>query len=506
MVKFPTRILSEHLSAISVALAVCAILLPRFAQAQVVISEFLYDAPGSDTDQEWMELFNAGASAVDLTKWKINDGSNHVLNVPPKNNGKGSITINAGEYIILAADAATFIAQYPNVANVIDTTLALPNTSGTISLVDEEGVTVDTFAYTKDQGAAGNGNTFQRGAVGAATFAAASPTPGTGSLASEQTDQNTDTDSDQTATTTESVQTTTTTSSSASTPVSSYVPPPLPEIFADGGPDRLAIVGADIEFNGRAYNRNQVVLDKVRFVWNFGDGSTAEGQSVLHHFDYPGRYAVSLDIAHERNAALDMIIVTAEPARLAFSALSDGSVAIENKAGKNLDLSLWIVRNFSQTFMLPEHSIVLAGTTFHISQKTLGFWSSASTELEYPNGVLAFRAGAEESAPSQATTPAGAQAQVVHAPSSIVAPITYADPQIAILEVTDEGSSTPEEISLDTTFVPTSSQVGTAEAATPSSPLWWFLLLGLAALSSFALITARLFRKGEWDIVEDKSE
>src|SRR3989344_3306745 len=132
--------------------------------------------------------------------------------------------------------------------------------------------------------------------------------------------------------------TTTSTSQTTQAPTSSYVPPPEPTIFADAGSDRTVIVGADVEFDGRAYNRNKESVDHVRFLWNFGDGATAEGPSVLHHFEYPGQYAVMLYIAEDRTSVSDKIIVTAEPARLAFSAISDGSVSIQNLAGRDLDL------------------------------------------------------------------------------------------------------------------------------------------------------------------------
>ena len=39
--------------------------------------------------------------------------------------------------------------------------------------------------------------------------------------------------------------------------VSSYVPPPEQQIFADAGADRTVTVGADSIFNGRAYNRKK---------------------------------------------------------------------------------------------------------------------------------------------------------------------------------------------------------------------------------------------------------
>ncbi|MDP2648822.1 MAG: helix-hairpin-helix domain-containing protein, partial [bacterium] len=145
-------------------------------------------------------------------------------------------------------------------------------------------------------------------------------------------------------------------------PVSSYVPPPTPTIFADAGGDRTVIVGADTRFDARAYGKDQSDLTgKVRFSWNFGDGSTAEGMSILHHFAYPGRYAVVLSVAEGMEAVSDRITVAAEPAKLAFNSLPDGSVAIENMAGRDLDRSGWIVKQFGRYLMLPEHSIILSG-------------------------------------------------------------------------------------------------------------------------------------------------
>ena len=74
-------------------------LLPNFAFASISITEIMYDLDGSDTDREWVEIFNDG-NPVDLTGWKFNDGSNHILNVPPKNGVEGSITIPSNVYIV----------------------------------------------------------------------------------------------------------------------------------------------------------------------------------------------------------------------------------------------------------------------------------------------------------------------------------------------------------------------------------------------------------------------
>ncbi|MDP3645709.1 MAG: lamin tail domain-containing protein, partial [bacterium] len=83
--------------------AVTVAFIPSAAVASVSISEVMYDAEGTDTDREWVELYNSGSESMDITGWKINDGSNHVLNVPPKNGSKGSMVIATGGHLILAA-------------------------------------------------------------------------------------------------------------------------------------------------------------------------------------------------------------------------------------------------------------------------------------------------------------------------------------------------------------------------------------------------------------------
>ena len=293
--------------------------------------------------------------------------------------------------------------------------------------------------------------------------------------------------------TTQQTQTTTTTSN----PVSSYVTPPEIQIFADGGDDRTVIVGADTEFWGRAYNRDREVLDRVRFMWNFGDGSTAEGITVLHHFDYPGRYAVVLNIAEHRSAASDVIVVEAEPAQLSFTSNADGSVSIGNDAGRDLDLSRWVVRSFGREFILPDHSIILKDAAMHIMQKTLGFSAGLQTELAYPNGVVALRAGENtpEAIPPVSTTPAAPSAVISVPPvSALVAPPSALP--------TLPGQNAEGEVAEQAT----SSQVAASATVVDGSWGWWLGAFGLAFAGSGVAFAARRLGKREWNIVEETGD
>lgn len=465
---------------------------PSVATSSVVISEFLYDVEGTDTDKEFVELHNTGAEPVDLTKWKIFDGANHTLNAPPKNGGTGSITVPPGGYAVLVNDAAVFASAYPSLAaSIIDTVFSLPNTSGTISLINEAGATEDTVSYTKDFGANGSGQSLHR--IGT-SWSALAPSPGIRSDASpanDDTGEHTDTKTEEAATSTPSTQ---------SSQQSTYIAPPATPLFADGGDDRTVIVGADTDFFGRAYNRKQEIIDQVRFAWNFGDGTTAEGAAISHHYEYPGKYAVVLTIVQNRSAASDFIVVEAEPAKLGFLVNSDGSVSIENHAGRDLNLSRWGIKSYSRTFVLPEDSVVLKGVSLRISAKTLGFSVGQQTELLYPNGLRALSAG-ERAAETVAVPPL--IDQKVFATEQPTKPKTKSAPakKKPVIKVKTADADAVEDTAV--ALQATSSQLASAGMSTG---YWWLGAIGFAGVAFAGAAAAKRYRTREWKIIEQNDE
>lgn len=300
---------------------------------------------------------------------------------------------------------------------------------------------------------------------------------------SAATSQSTETTSSQSSSTT-----TSTSSSSASAPVSSYVAPPEPSVYVDAGKDRTVIVAADTEFVARAYNKQQELVSNARFHWNFGDGAAAEGQKVLHHYSYPGKYAVILSVSRDMESISDRIVVTAEPALLGFLVGSDGSVTIENRAGHDLDLSRWTVRAFLRDFVLPENSIVLAGSSMRISPKTMGFFATGEAKLAYPNGAVAFEANQ------------GSAAQPERFPAAAPAPLpktaTYKPPS-------DRQEDTAEPIADELVVEKATSTMYAAASAASGTSYWWLGALALAGATGASVIAIRRKRSGEWDIIEE---
>jgi hypothetical protein len=83
-------------------------LLPTTASSPtILISEVLYDALGTEPDQEWIELYNAGASSIDLSVYKLGDEEE-------KGKGEGMLqfpagaSISPGQVIVVANKATAF--------------------------------------------------------------------------------------------------------------------------------------------------------------------------------------------------------------------------------------------------------------------------------------------------------------------------------------------------------------------------------------------------------------
>jgi len=152
---------------------------PVFVSAKVLISEIMY-APNEGVAHEWFEIFNNGASEVDITDWRFNDGSNHVFGKPPKNGGQGSLIIPSGAYAIVAKEADTFLSAHYGFSNtVIDGSFSLTDTGDTLLLIDGDGVTVDTVSYDENAGARKNELSLQ---LIDGTWTPSAPTPGVGVL------------------------------------------------------------------------------------------------------------------------------------------------------------------------------------------------------------------------------------------------------------------------------------------------------------------------------------
>ena len=126
---------------------------------QIVINEIMYHPASQNVREEYIELFNAGPTNVNLSGWTISGGIDFTV---PTNT-----TLASGGYLVIAANLPAFSAKYPGVANVVGSWLTftvtnvhlrsftnfspvLSNTRNAVNLNNAAGARIDEVTYADD--------------------------------------------------------------------------------------------------------------------------------------------------------------------------------------------------------------------------------------------------------------------------------------------------------------------------------------------------------------------
>lgn len=341
--------------------------LPVSAYAQLQFTEIMYDAPGTDADHEWIEIYNAGTSSVDITGWKFNDGSNHTLNAPPANGGTGSMNIPQGGYVVLAANATQFLVDYPSfVGTVVDTVMSLNNTGDTLTLVDKSNVVVSTVDYTGATGAAGDGKSLQRDGN---TWGVGTPTPGAQNILSSG---NSGPDTSQSGAPDISPQTL---ESQNKNEVKKSAP--YPQISANITMQKTAFTGIVVPVRVTVSGPFKEYLKYGKFLWNMGDGSEVAARDDApfeYVYEYPGVYTVVFEYYRnpyntEPDLSMRSTITVSDPGIEIKSIDSLGKITLLNTATTELNLFGWKLADSSgnllytfprNTFVLPNKEVIFS--------------------------------------------------------------------------------------------------------------------------------------------------
>ncbi|RMH69536.1 MAG: lamin tail domain-containing protein, partial [Gemmatimonadetes bacterium] len=114
------------------------------AQAQVVINEIQYNPYLSD-ETEFIELYNAGPTSLNLGGWIFRNGGDEEFTLPP-------YSLPAGQYVVLARNLSAFQAYYDDVDNVIGSYgFDLGNDGDQVRLFDPDDNLVDLVPYLDDR-------------------------------------------------------------------------------------------------------------------------------------------------------------------------------------------------------------------------------------------------------------------------------------------------------------------------------------------------------------------
>ncbi|MDD5551551.1 MAG: lamin tail domain-containing protein [Candidatus Pacebacteria bacterium] len=171
--------------------------------------------------------------------------------------------------------------------------------------------------------------------------------------------------------------------------------PPSPQssgilLEANAGSSIISLTGKEITFNASSSKGNI-----KEYIWNFGDGATAEGKVVSYRYSLPGRYIVSLTISDGRNEKshnIEVIIYSSSIFISEFS-LTDKWIEVVNESEKAQDISGWGISDkkdkikfkFSKGSYISPHSFILlqSNLTSSIVKKKGGI-----IFLFYPSGDI----------------------------------------------------------------------------------------------------------------------
>ncbi|HAB17325.1 MAG TPA: hypothetical protein DCE44_12850, partial [Verrucomicrobiales bacterium] len=99
--------------------------------------------PFAESEEQWIELFNRSAKPMSLAGWQLAGAVSFLF--PP------DTILGAGEYLVVARDAAALRARYPNIRVLGDFSGRLSRRSDHLRLLDSNGNPADEVRYADDR-------------------------------------------------------------------------------------------------------------------------------------------------------------------------------------------------------------------------------------------------------------------------------------------------------------------------------------------------------------------
>ena len=356
------------------------VFLPRAANASVLINEVMYDAEGSDSGREWVEICSFG-EAADISGWYLSEGGvNHRI----KSNGnEKDLVLKEGQCAVISNDYKItnppeenfkkFLADFPDFSGtLLGASFSLRNSGEMIEIKDKDKNVVDSFSYSEEMGANGDGKTFQRRA---SEWIAAVPTPGRNNFQEDEGGEGADDGGVGIG--------------GGGGDGGKNVKDVFEgkQLYVDAGKNRIAVAGSEVAFEARALGFKKEPLENARYLWSFGDGSIAEGVKVRHIYQYPADYIVVLNVSSGKYSASDRAEVKVLPNEVAVEEADEEKIILYNGSSYDLDISNWCLKRGEDLFRFPLGTIIKKKSKLPVpfSVSGLAVREGESVQLLYPN-------------------------------------------------------------------------------------------------------------------------
>jgi len=299
----------------------------------IVINEINYNSPTGADSGDWVELYNASGSMVDLTGYNFND-SGASFAIP------SGTTLMAGAYLVLVENGTDFTTVHATVSNFIgDLGFGFSGSGEMISLTDADGCVIDEVTYSDSAPwptePDGNGPTL---ALDDPALDNALPENWGASGASGGTPGE-----DNTSVT--------------------FTPPIANFTFNPNGGD----APITISFDASSSSDSDGTI--VGYAWDFGTGDSDNGQTVNYEFTTAGTYNVMLTVVDNDgldNTTVQQITIT-EPAPVceggAISTTDDTTICIGGTETITISASGGMGSNFAYLVTDETGTTILDGPT-----------------------------------------------------------------------------------------------------------------------------------------------
>jgi hypothetical protein len=381
---------------------------PKFVGAEIMITEVAWMGTAVSANDEWLELYNDGASPVNLTGWTITS-----LDGTPNINLSG--TLPAGAYgLVERTDDTT----YPGITAVHIFTGAFGNEGENLSLKNG-GVVVQSLSFSGGWPAGDvatkhtmqwNGATWITGpeSAGGPTIATGGGDDDDDTSGDDDTDDDTtgddDTADDDSAGDDDEEEDSGTSTSTNSSAKAGPVRKVYDDMIFELDFPKRAIAGSPVHFKAQALDFDRTPMFQGTYMFNMGDGTVRtytrgfnkDEEGFFHTYEYPGSYSIKIKYYRTYFDGVDpevddtFIIEVGAPTVSITTVHPDGGIEMKNSSANEIDISGWKLKDATgKSFDIPEDTVVLPGKSITLGTKRTKLSPQGGVSLLTPTGVLA---------------------------------------------------------------------------------------------------------------------
>lgn len=392
------------MSLVSKIIVFCLLLfLPIFVKAEIVITEIMYNPESTDSDREWIEIYNSGSEIVDLSDYKLLENDvNHKLSAHnPENDEK--LELEPQKYAIIADNSLKFSEEYSINGLLIDSVFSLRNDGEVIYIVDNNENIIDSVEYLPDWGADGNGNSLQKvdlqGSNTGENWISANPTPFSinkteSDESSSESGSNSD-DSDNSGDSSDAFDSQNNSSKSTHSAVNDIsIYSQKIDFKVSAGRNRYTSINTPIKFK---LIHNQDSNKGVYASWSMGDGQKISGRDIDHTYLAEGVYNLVLNSSNGEESAVSRIKVYVSKPNISLEYEKSGKtvdVLLKNKTKQEVNIGGFYLEFNGKEYVFSKDTIISGNSEFKISGLLTDFnislknIKSTDIKLRYPNGFL----------------------------------------------------------------------------------------------------------------------